>query len=95
MKSPKFREYVFDFSEVTIVLAFSWTLFVVVIWNMSDRCILSSDKNTWWVATDDCTVPSILGGFLFVCSYTRKIMIWVFPKMGVKPPKWMVYSGKP
>ena len=22
-------------------------------------------------------------------------MIWVFPKIGRKPPKWMVYNGKP
>ena len=21
--------------------------------------------------------------------------IWVFPKIGGKPPKWMVYNGKP
>ena len=22
-------------------------------------------------------------------------IIWVFPKIGGKPPKWMVYKGKP
>ena len=23
------------------------------------------------------------------------IYIWMFPKIGGKPPKWMVYKGKP
>ena len=28
------------------------------------------------------------------CLFRGNIIIWVFPKIGVKPPKWMVYKGK-
>ena len=32
--------------------------------------------------------------FLF-CVFFLQECIWVFPKIGGKPPKWMVYNGKP
>ena len=28
-------------------------------------------------------------------TYTPEKLIWVFPKIGGKPPKWMVYNGTP
>ena len=27
--------------------------------------------------------------------HSSRIFIWVFPKIGGNPPKWMVYKGKP
>ena len=32
---------------------------------------------------------------LSLSQWEKQIGIWVFPKIGGKPPKWMVYKGKP
>ena len=31
----------------------------------------------------------------FWCFMVEILQIWMFPKIGGKPPKWMVYNGKP
>ena len=50
------------------------------------RCFsIGTGYQVWWKNSASCYEENLAAAFMW--------SIWVFPKIVVKPPKWMVYNG--